>query len=262
MQPAGYPPAPQPMYAPAPVPMQPAEVQSVKSFLDIARILALILGILILLAGVAYLYFAWAAWALCTSVAGLYCGGLGFVLIGPIYTAIAGVINLLIWMQLPGISRMVDAGQYSEAKGKLLLWMILGFIVGYVIIGIIILLAWLKLDPLINMQRSGAMPTAAPQMAPQAWPAQPQPAYGQPAAPVYPQAAPAYPQAAPAYAQPAPAYPAAAPVYQAPPAYAAPAAPPAAPAMGAAPNCTQCGKPTTFVPQYSRYYCYSCSKYA
>ncbi len=44
---------------------------------------------------------------------------------------------------------------------------------------------------------------------------------------------------------------------------AAPAAAPAPPAMAppAAPACANCGKPTTFIAQYGRYYCYSCSRY-
>jgi len=36
------------------------------------------------------------------------------------------------------------------------------------------------------------------------------------------------------------------------------AAPPTAPAPM---NCPKCGKPATFIPQYQRYYCYSCKKY-
>jgi hypothetical protein len=28
------------------------------------------------------------------------------------------------------------------------------------------------------------------------------------------------------------------------------------------PFCVECGKPTTFIPQYKRYYCRSCKKYA
>ncbi|MHB1887081.1 MAG: hypothetical protein ACYCVV_19160 [Acidimicrobiales bacterium] len=35
-----------------------------------------------------------------------------------------------------------------------------------------------------------------------------------------------------------------------------------APSPSAAPNCPKCGQPTTWVPQYQRYYCYSCSQYA
>ncbi len=111
----------------------------------------------------------------------------------------------------------------------------------------------------------------------------PPPAYGAPPAQTAYQAPPAYqsppayqappaqqayqapPQQQPAYqqppaAQPAPAY-GAQPSYAA-PAAAAPAAAPAPAATGGAPSCKSCGKPTTFVPQYNRYYWYGCAQYA
>lgn len=270
----------QPAYVVAPTPQVPAELQSLKSFLNITRLLALIFGILILLGGVGYVWAAYSAYALCTSFAGAYCVGLGAYLVGPIVVVLFGVFDLIIWMQIPSIERLVDAGQYEQAKSKTLIWMILGFIIGGVIIGILLLLAYLKYDPLINMQRSGGMQPGSPMMA------QPAPAYGQPA-PAYgqPQPAPAYGQAPPAYGAPpasppqqqaySPA-PTPAPAYQAPPqqqAYGAPPAATAAPAAAAAPAapaaatpgapaCRTCGKPTTWVPQYSRYYCYTCAQYA
>jgi len=53
-------------------------------------------------------------------------------------------------------------------------------------------------------------------------------------------------------ATPAPVAPVAAPAAMAPP------APPAAPA---APTCPKCGKPTTYIAQYGRYYCYTDNQY-
>lgn len=48
----------------------------------------------------------------------------------------------------------------------------------------------------------------------------------------------------------------------APVAPAAPAPPPAAPAAAPpTPACASCGKPTTYIAQYGRYYCYSCARY-
>ena len=55
-----------------------------------------------------------------------------------------------------------------------------------------------------------------------------------------------------------------------PPQYAAPVAPMAAPppaapppvAAPAAPFCVKCGKPTTYIAQYGRYYCYADNLYA
>lgn len=46
------------------------------------------------------------------------------------------------------------------------------------------------------------------------------------------------------------------------PTAAAPSPPPAAPvAAPATPVCSNCGQPTTYIPQYGRYYCYSCARY-
>lgn len=56
------------------------------------------------------------------------------------------------------------------------------------------------------------------------------------------------------------AVPIAQPVYAV-PAYGQPQVAQAAP-MGGAPNCKGCGRTTTFLPQYGRYYCYGCAQYA
>lgn len=66
---------------------------------------------------------------------------------------------------------------------------------------------------------------------------------------------PGYMPQQPVYSTPAPQ-----PAYSAPPAQAA--APPAAGAPTAAPViCPTCGKPATWIAQYSRYYCYTDQKY-
>jgi hypothetical protein len=210
--------------APGAPPMEPAEVQSIKTFLHLVRLLALIFGILILIGGVIYAGLAIAAYDACTSVIGNYCGaGLGFLLIWPVLLVIFGVIDFVIWIEMKDIERLVDQRQYEAAKSKTFLWMILGFILGGVITGVLLLVTYLKFDPVINWARGqGQVPAMyAP------------PPMGQP-------------MAAPVAAAP-------------PPASVAPAAPPppvAAPAPPPAPFCSKCGKPTTYIPQYGRYYCY------
>lgn len=94
---------------------------------------------------------------------------------------IAGVIAIIVYMQMNSIEAKVDEHQYEAAKSQTLIWMILGFIFG-IILGIVLLVAWLKFDPLITWQRNqgGAPP----------------PGYTQYAAPIY---------APPAQAAPAPA---------------------------------------------------------
>ncbi|MGA7649886.1 MAG: hypothetical protein ACLP8V_04470 [Thermoplasmata archaeon] len=205
---------------------EPPEVQSIKTMLHIAKILAIILGILVLLGGIAYGVTIAFLSSNC-SVYGNYCGSaLAGALIGAVYLVIMGVVAIIVYMQMNSIEGKVNDHQYEAAKSQTLLWMILGFIFG-IILGVILLVAWLKFDPLITWQRNqGAVP-----------------------APGYP---PQY--AAPVYAAPAPA---AAPMATAPPP--APAAAP--PAQPTAPFCVKCGKPTTYIAQYGRYYCYADNLY-
>jgi len=203
----------------APAAMEPPEAQSIKSMLHIVRILAVIFGILLFFAGIAYAAFIAWAYSNCSAVGlGGYCGGtLGFALVFPILIIIWGVVDFVIYMQMKEIEALVNQRKYEQAKGKTLIWMILGFIIGGILLGILLLIAYLKYDPLINWQRGqGGMA----------------PAYGAPPPPGAPppMMAPPPPQAAPA----------------------------AAPAV---PNCPICGRPTTYIAQYGRYYCYTDARY-
>jgi len=152
--------------------MEPPEAQSIKSMLHIVRILAIIFGVLLFLAGLAYAALAYAAYTSCTSVAGNICASsIGFVLVVPIIIVIFGLVDILIYMQMKSIESLVNAHQYEQAKSKTLIWMILGFILGGLIVGILLLIAYLKFDPLITWQRNqmAGAPAAgypAPPMAP------------------------------------------------------------------------------------------------
>ncbi len=216
-------------YQPYPVPgAVPAEASTIKTLLHVIRILAIIFGILLALGGIAYVALVAVAAAACNAVVNV-CPGLGFLLIWPIFLIIFGVVDVVIYLQMKEIESLVDQRQYDAAKSKTLIWMILGFILGGIILGILLLVAYLKFDPLINWQRSGG---ASPPMAP---------GYGAPT----PYGAP--PAAAPPMAAPPPA-----------------AAPPMAPApVAAAPTtpCPRCGRPATWIAQYNRWYCTSEQQY-
>ncbi len=113
--------------------------------------------------------------------------------------------------------------------------MILGFIFG-ILLGIILLLAYIKFDPLINSQRA--------QMSGQA----PPPGDGAPPPGYPPQGQPMYQAPPPGYAPP-------------PPQMAPPPAPMPPPQAPAAPICPTCGQPGVYVAQYGRYYCYTDKQY-
>jgi hypothetical protein len=220
-------------------PQPPPDRESAKSMLHIGAIFSIIIGIIAILVGLLDLAFA----VLVTAITG---GLLAIVLIGPIFVLISAAIDFLIYFKAKETMALVDSGQYEAAKSHIMLWMILGFIFGWIIVGVFLLLAYTKFDALINWQRSQQGGYAQPPMMGQP---QAQPQYGQPA-----------PQPAPAYTPPQtyqPAQPTAQPVAAPQPAAAAP--PPAPTPAGT--TCPSCQRPATFIAQYNRYYCYSCSKY-
>jgi hypothetical protein len=192
--------------------MEPPEVQSIKSMLHVARILAIIFGVIILLGGIAYA--AWIAYlaSVCSTYVGIdpYCGGaVAAALIPAIWLVIGGLVAILVYMQMKSIEAKVNAHQYEQAKSQTLIWMIIGFIFG-ILLGIILLIAYLKFDPVITWQRN--------QMAGA-------PGYG-----------------TPAYGAP--------PMMGAPPAAPAPGAAMPPPAAGGAKYCNSCGTPNAVGAQF------------
>jgi hypothetical protein len=143
--------------------VEPPEAQTIKSMLHIARILAIILGILVLIGGL--IYAAWVAYlsSVCSTFIGFdpYCGAaITGALISAIYLVIWGVVAIIVYIQMKSIEAKVNARQYEAAKSQTLIWMILGFIFG-IILGVILLIAYLKFDPLISWQRNqGGAPPA------------------------------------------------------------------------------------------------------
>ena len=114
----------------------PPEAQSIKSMLNITGILCLIAGVLLLIGGIIWII-----------IAGIF----GAIFALP--TVIAAIFWIIFYMSCKSISAMVDARQYEQAKSKTLLWMILGFIFGF-LPGILLLIAYLKFDALINASRA------------------------------------------------------------------------------------------------------------
>jgi len=172
---------------------EPPEAQSIKSMFHIVRILAIIFGVLLFLAGLAYIGILVAAYNACNVAGsicvGVYAGSLGFILVPAILIVIFGLVDIIIYLKMKSLEAMVNARQYQQAKAQTLIWMILGFILGGIIIGILLLIAYIKFDPLINASRAqggqgqwgqpGQM-GAPPQQA--QWGAPPPTTWGQPTA--------------------------------------------------------------------------------
>jgi hypothetical protein len=230
-----------PAYAPPPgsgMTMEPAELHTVRSMLRWARILALIIAIIDVLVFIGTI-------ALIAAFAFAY-GIVAFYIPGAIFYIAVVIVSFLIWMKIGEIQTLVNQGQFQAAKEKTLLWMILGFIFGWIIVGILLLLAYVKYDALINFQRqTGFVPgqtpmgMAAPGMAPMGGSGMSPPPTQQQQPPMG--GSPSQPSGG---------------------TMTPPSTPPSMGTQGAAGvTCPKCGNPATYIPQYNRYYCYQDQMY-
>ncbi|MEM1724651.1 MAG: hypothetical protein QXW71_02600 [Thermoplasmata archaeon] len=124
----------------------PPDVSTVKTLNKVSQIIALILGIMLIIFGILALIFIF---------------GILFL--------IWGIINLIIFYEIREIDSLIDLQRYNDAKNKTFVWMIIGFILSGVIVGIILLIAWIKYDDIIRavqqsyMQQGPVPPTPPPQ---------------------------------------------------------------------------------------------------
>jgi hypothetical protein len=170
-------------------------------------------------------------------------GGVFFLIGGFALVALAAVAIvvpiLMIYVGYQYSYRRTRDGDFAGARGPTLLLGIMGLIVGGLVVGILYIIAYVKLSDAESESRStggwsgpGGMPN--PYGAPYGTP------YGTP------------------YGGPGPTY-----------GYGRPGAPPAAggvayappPSVPVASMCPRCGRPATYIPQYGRSYCYSCTQY-
>lgn len=141
------------------VPAMPAnynpEAESIKSMTGIAGIFGIIMAVLALLGALweIWVYVTWTSVVAYYDVYGnaVYNSGwaLGF-LIWAIVLFVFFALGILFYMNCKKIKDMVNQGRYIEAKSKALIWMIIGIIFVFFIPGILLLIAYLKFDPLIR----------------------------------------------------------------------------------------------------------------
>jgi sensor histidine kinase YesM len=115
----------------------PPEAESIRSITRVAGILALIFGIILMIIGAVMLLF----------------------IVGVI-PLIFGIIDIIIYRNCSEIIRLIEMGDYRRAREKTLIWMIIGFIVGGIIIGILLLVAYLKYDELVRYTQQPRQLTA------------------------------------------------------------------------------------------------------
>ncbi|NPA74750.1 MAG: hypothetical protein GXO25_01545 [Euryarchaeota archaeon] len=123
-----------PPEAPGPRIGESTKLRSALDLLNIAKILALIIGIIGFLA---------AAW-----------NGI-FVILGDIfsipwvgYYVVVGVINLILYTKIPEFDSQIRARRYSEAREEMLIWAVMGIIFGFIVGLILILVIFMYLEEL------------------------------------------------------------------------------------------------------------------
>jgi beta-lactamase regulating signal transducer with metallopeptidase domain len=107
---------------------EPPEKSTIKDMLTIAWVLSLIVGIILL-------------------ITGLFSFGI---------TAILGIVDLVVFYECREIIKLIDQKRLSAAKEKTLIWMIVGLIFGFIIVGIFMVIAYLKFDDLIRSYQNSA----------------------------------------------------------------------------------------------------------
>ena len=78
------------------------------------------------------------------------------IFIAGIVPLIFGIIDLVIWNRTKRIRDEVEKLQLTQAKHDTLVWMVIGFILGGILIGVFMLIAYVKFDDLIKAYQTQA----------------------------------------------------------------------------------------------------------
>ncbi len=124
-----------------------SKVKSMLELLNIAKVLALVMGIL------GFLLAAGAAWPL------VY--GAWSSLFGAIYWIIAAIINLMAYMRMDEFVGMVKERRYSEFYDILITWMVLTLVYG-LIVGVLLLIVFIEVNELKTSSEFSTPPQAPP----------------------------------------------------------------------------------------------------
>ncbi len=117
----------------------PPEAETIRSLTNIAKILALIYGILLIIYGIITI----------------------IAFVGIVYI-VFGIVDILIYRNCDEILELLDKREYRKAKEKTFTWMIIGLILGGIIVGILLLVAYIKYDEVIREAEKMAKEEAPP----------------------------------------------------------------------------------------------------
>ena len=103
----------------------------------------------------ALLFFVWAIWTFATS--SFY--GINIIIWAGLYLVLAILCGLAGFSIKKSVIDEIDHGRFHEAKNNLIIWMIIGF-AGFLITGVLLLLAYMKLNEAMTPQTPGYVPYA------------------------------------------------------------------------------------------------------
>jgi len=109
---------------------------SMGALLSASRSLALVLSIL---AGLLFLIF------LGLTVLDVVLGRGAGALFLSVYCVASAAVNFVIWREMPALERLAAAREYAVLRQHLLIWAVLGLIF-FVVVGVLLLIAWLKAE--------------------------------------------------------------------------------------------------------------------
>mgnify|MGYP001770718614 CR=1 FL=1 len=127
---------------PQPYGSKPSSADTAKTLNTIGWIIAIIVAIIWLVVGVA----AAGAAAAVPIVAAAGAAAAGILII-------FAIVDIVLVIQVRKVNGMIDQGRYEDAKRAELPWVIVGFIFGGIIIGILLLIAYMKLGDAVDWAR-------------------------------------------------------------------------------------------------------------
>jgi len=110
--------------------------ESLDALLSASRSLALVLAIL---AGVLFLVFL--AFTVLDVVFGHGAGDL----VTAVYCIASSAVNFVIWREVPRLQQLASDHRYEALRRHLLIWAVLG-LVFFVVVGVLLLVAWVKTE--------------------------------------------------------------------------------------------------------------------
>lgn len=121
-------------------PVKPPGVETAHTLNTIAWVLSLIGVVVGFIAGGIYAYLA-------SAIGSGLLGALAF------YLFVVAIIDIIIVVKVRRVNGMLDSGMYEEARRSLLPWVVVGFIFGGIIVGILLLVAYIKVGDAVEWQR-------------------------------------------------------------------------------------------------------------